>query len=270
MGSNHEEEYQMITLPEKGICAHRGGMGTHPESTLAAFRESIRLGVHMIEFDVRRSRDGRLFLSHDFTLERLTGQKESPEEWTLAELKAIDVGGCTGPRFAGERIATLEEMLTIMPVNVWMLFHLWSGDMKLAREVARVIFRQGRQHQAVLATSADRIEAARKVCPDILTANMRDQPNTSEYVSESMALHVDFVRFWSRRWSDRPLETALIDRAKAAGMRVVYYEPDAPEELAHLYEMGIDFPIVESIEEMMKAAQRLGLEPLEPIFGHTQ
>ena len=260
----------MFTLPEKGICAHRGGMGTHPESTLAAFREAIRLGVHMIEFDVRRSRDGRLFISHDFTLERLTGQKESPEELTLAELKAIDVGSCKGPRFKGERITTFEEMLTIMPVNVWLLVHLWSGDMKLAQEVARVIFRQDRHHQAVLATSADRIEAARKACPEIMTANMSNDPNTAECVDESIALKVEFLRFWSRRWTDRPLTTELVDKAKTAGMRVIYYEPAAPEELIHLYEMGVDFPIIESAEEMMTAAQRLGIEPVEPIFRGPQ
>jgi len=57
-------------LPERGICAHRGASHTHPENTLAAFHEALRLGAHMIEFDVRRSRDGELVLMHDRTVNR--------------------------------------------------------------------------------------------------------------------------------------------------------------------------------------------------------
>ena len=40
-------------LPSRGIAAHRGGTATHPENTLAAFREAIALGAHQIELDVR-------------------------------------------------------------------------------------------------------------------------------------------------------------------------------------------------------------------------
>ena len=38
--------------PTRGICAHRGASDSHPENTIAAFREAIRLGAHMIELDV--------------------------------------------------------------------------------------------------------------------------------------------------------------------------------------------------------------------------
>lgn len=52
-------------MPEKGICAHRGAMDTHPENTLSAFREAVRLGAHMIEFDVRMTKDKALVILHD-------------------------------------------------------------------------------------------------------------------------------------------------------------------------------------------------------------
>ena len=241
-------------------------MDTRPQNTLAAFREAIRLGAQMIEFDVRKSRDERLFISHDPTLERLTGRIERPEQLTLAELREIDAGSATGPQFAGERIPTLEESLAIMPVNVWLLVHLYSGETELAKEVARVILRHDRQHQAVLATLPDKIEAAREACPRIMTANMREHPNTPGYVSESIALRVDFVRFWSAQWTDVPLTPELVSRAMAAEIRVIFYEPRGPEELARLYETGVDFPVVESVAGMMEAAGKLGIAPAEPIF----
>ena len=80
-------------MPSRGICAHRGASDTHPENTLAAFREAIRLGVHMIEFDVALSKDGQLVLMHDTTVDRTTHGNGPVSELTLAELKKLDAVG---------------------------------------------------------------------------------------------------------------------------------------------------------------------------------
>jgi glycerophosphoryl diester phosphodiesterase len=45
--------------------AHRGASWEAPENTPAAFAKAIEAGADMIEFDVRRARDGRLVISHD-------------------------------------------------------------------------------------------------------------------------------------------------------------------------------------------------------------
>jgi glycerophosphoryl diester phosphodiesterase len=47
------------------IVAHRGASAEAPENTLEAFERAIEVGADMIEFDVRRARDGRLVISHD-------------------------------------------------------------------------------------------------------------------------------------------------------------------------------------------------------------
>lgn len=44
---------QDFEMPEKGFCAHRGAMASHPENTIPAFLEAIRVGAHMIELDVQ-------------------------------------------------------------------------------------------------------------------------------------------------------------------------------------------------------------------------
>jgi len=59
-------------MPKRGICAHRGASDTHPENTLAALQQAIALGVQMIEFDVALTKDGKLVLMHDSTINRTT------------------------------------------------------------------------------------------------------------------------------------------------------------------------------------------------------
>jgi glycerophosphoryl diester phosphodiesterase len=47
------------------VVAHRGVASGAAENTIAAFTNAIELGADMIEFDVRRTRDGALIAFHD-------------------------------------------------------------------------------------------------------------------------------------------------------------------------------------------------------------
>jgi glycerophosphoryl diester phosphodiesterase len=47
------------------VAAHRGVAAGAAENTIAAFTNAIEVGADMIEFDVRRTRDGELIAFHD-------------------------------------------------------------------------------------------------------------------------------------------------------------------------------------------------------------
>ncbi len=96
------------------VHAHRGGAGLAPENTLAAFRSALALKVDVLELDVHISRDGEVVVLHDFTLSRTARVTGYVREMTLGELKRLDVGTWFDPRFAGERIPTLREVLDLV------------------------------------------------------------------------------------------------------------------------------------------------------------
>src|SRR5690606_31072565 len=52
--------------------AHRGGARLFPENTLAAFEGAFELGCTTIELDLRLTRDGKLVVLHDPTVDRTT------------------------------------------------------------------------------------------------------------------------------------------------------------------------------------------------------
>lgn len=83
------------------IIAHRGASATAPENTLAAFALAYEQRADMIELDVQLSADGELVVFHDATTERWDGQPRPVSACTLADLRALDIGG--------ERVATLAE-----------------------------------------------------------------------------------------------------------------------------------------------------------------
>ena len=95
--------------------AHRGasGDGHAPENTLAAFQKAIEMGVDGVECDVHCTKDDSVVIIHDNTLNRTTDIKGIVEEMTLDEVKKADAGSWFDPRFAGERVPTLRELLEL-------------------------------------------------------------------------------------------------------------------------------------------------------------
>ncbi|HYB20380.1 MAG TPA: glycerophosphodiester phosphodiesterase family protein, partial [Thermodesulfobacteriota bacterium] len=83
------------------VIAHRGFSGAAPENTLAAFHQAIEAGSDMIELDIQLSKDGKIVVLHDDTLERTTNGRGRAVDFTLQELKAFDAGSWFGVQFSG-------------------------------------------------------------------------------------------------------------------------------------------------------------------------
>ncbi len=93
--------------------AHKGEHLHHPENTLPAFQEAIRLGADFIEVDVRTTADGKLVLSHDGTVNRCTNGKGEIAKMNFDEIRALDAGIKFGPQFAGTKVPTFDEVLDL-------------------------------------------------------------------------------------------------------------------------------------------------------------
>lgn len=96
------------------IVGHRGVAGTHPENTKASIEQAAKLGLKWIEVDIQPTQDDQLVVCHDHTLERCSDGKGRVDEHTLAELRQLDFGSWKSEQFAGEKILTLEELLTLV------------------------------------------------------------------------------------------------------------------------------------------------------------
>ncbi|MFI1430627.1 glycerophosphodiester phosphodiesterase [Streptomyces lydicus] len=107
------------------VIAHRGASRYAPENTLAAVDAAHRRGLLWVENDVQRTKDGRLVVVHDTTLERTTNAAtvfpgRAPwrvGDFTAAEIARLDAGSWFGAPFAGERVPTLDAYLRRLERN---------------------------------------------------------------------------------------------------------------------------------------------------------
>lgn len=79
-------------LPRPCILAHRGSPQYHAPHSLAGYHEAVEAGADFIEFDVNSTKDHKLIICHDVTLNSETDVAEKfPEKFSKEEiLSAID------------------------------------------------------------------------------------------------------------------------------------------------------------------------------------
>ena len=87
--------------------SHRGGALLAPENTLAAFENTVALGAHYYELDVRMSSDDSLVIMHDESINRTTNGLGNVRAMTFAQLSVWDAGSWFGTEFAGQKIPLL-------------------------------------------------------------------------------------------------------------------------------------------------------------------
>ena len=57
------------------IIGHRGAPRYEPENTLSSFKKAVELGVDMLEVDARMTKDKKIVIIHDPTVDRVTNGK---------------------------------------------------------------------------------------------------------------------------------------------------------------------------------------------------
>ena len=251
-------------LPEKGLCAHRGAMTHYPENTLIAFQAAIDQGAHMIEFDIHLTRDHHLVVIHDETVDRTTNGQGAVADMTLEELRGLDAGSWKDPKFAGEQIPTLQEVLEMMPINIWLNVHVKNTE-GIGKLIAEEIVRQDRTHQAFLACSKAVAEEAKSVHPAMKICNMDRQSSNWDYVHQTVDQKADFIQL-KGEVSDEYLK--MTKHLHMENIRINYFGTDSPQKIKWLFDAGVDFPLVNNITESIKVCERLGIEPLTPLYRH--
>lgn len=96
------------------VIAHRGANKYAPQNTLAAFKKAYELGCDGFETDVHITKDGKVVICHNYTIDETSTGKGKVADMTLDELKGYDFGSYYSKKFEGTEIPTLDEFLSFV------------------------------------------------------------------------------------------------------------------------------------------------------------
>jgi glycerophosphoryl diester phosphodiesterase len=215
--------------------AHRGHSIAYPENTMEAYRKAIELGVEMIECDVNITRDGKLVMMHDSTLDRTTTGSGRVSASSWEEIQRLDAGAKFQPEFAGVRVPSTEEtLLFYKEAGILSCFEVKGADGdesdRIALGLVELFIKHDMLDKAFLSSyHHDCLRLAQSKCPELLIGPERlpdDAPadpleavrqakaflcarapapvHGSDRLRLCIALHENNIAVWSWSTNDEP------------------------------------------------------------------
>ncbi len=215
------------------IIAHRGASGEFPENTLPAFAAAIEAGAQMCELDVQLTGDAVAVVIHDETVDRTTNGTGAVAAISLAQVRRLDAGVKFGAAFAGTRIPTLEEVLTLVKGRCALNVELKSPGVE--REVCRLLRAHVRINDTLVSSfDWNALAAARRLEPALRLGVL------AEGDFDTMLQTASRLRAVSVNPRFDLVTPALVEKAHRAGFKLLAWTVDQVEELKRIVALGVD------------------------------
>jgi glycerophosphoryl diester phosphodiesterase len=246
--------------------AHQGGSFEGPSSTLAAIEHALAVGATAIELDVHATKDRRVVVCHDESVDRTTNHHGEIADLTLAELRAMDNaywwidGDVVSPgRPASEYltrgrapedphygVATLEEVATAFP---GVLFNLdlkrTSPDVEAYEALLYDELRTLEITESVIVASFHdhAIQRFRALARDVATSAATEETATFYFSHLESAPIVPPVTAFQvpATFGDVEVVTeSFVEAAHRAGVAVHVWTINDVDQMARLLDLGVD------------------------------
>jgi glycerophosphoryl diester phosphodiesterase len=224
------------------IIAHRGASFDAPENTLAAFRLAWEQGADGIEGDFMLTADGQIICFHDLDTRRVAAETRVVKESTFAQLQALDVGRWKDEQWRGERIATLRDVLDVIPAGKRLVIELKDGP-EIVEPLARILAAAAISSNDILIISLvdATIAECKRQLPHVkwhwLSGYKRDaqgkwQPTADEVIATIQRLGA--VGFGSQALPEH-FDAAFVARLRAASIEEFHVWTVDDPEVARFY-----------------------------------
>lgn len=121
------------------VISHRGDWRNYPENSIPAIESIIRMGVDMMELDVKMTKDSVLVLMHDKTIDRMTNGKGLVSDITYDSLMTFNMKRAHNVATDSIKVPTLREALLCCKdrilVNVDHAYPYYKEIVELADEL---------------------------------------------------------------------------------------------------------------------------------------
>lgn len=257
------------------VHGHRGARAVLPENTMPAFEYAIDQGADAIEMDIAVTRDDVLVVSHDPVLNpeicRSPGGSRVIRELTFAALRLWDCGSLVNPRFPeqqpipGARIPALDEVLALAPYGTF-LFNIEAKIFpdhpeltptpgRFAELLLRSIDRHNLRPRVIVQSFDFRILAAmQQLAPDIRLAALYEDESLGDFVSVARSAGAPIIA------PNKAMVTpASVAGAHQAGLQVIPWTANTPEEWSALIAAGVDGIITDDPAALIAYLKQTGL-----------
>jgi glycerophosphoryl diester phosphodiesterase len=259
------------------VHGHRGARAVRPENTLPAFEYAIAVGVDVLELDMGVTKDNVVVVSHDPRLHEpiCTGPKNDVpiRELTLAQLRRYDCGAKRNPLFPkqmpvpGTHMPTLDEVFALAPRGRFefnietKIFAKYPELTPPPEEFTKLVLERIRAHKLerrIILQSFDfrTLHVMKKLAPEIRrSALIEGEPRSFVKAAEEAEATIISPRY-------NLVTKEEVAASHKAGLQVVPWTPNTPEEWDKLIAANVDAIISDDPAELIRHLASYGRKPL--------
>ena len=261
-GPNHPFFRQRRT-PE--VIAHRGGGGEWPGETIYAFEQAVKIGVDILEMDIRYTSDDDLILMHNSNVKDTTGVDRHVKQFTSAEIQGLDAAywwrkaGKVFPLGARLGVPRLEDVLKEfrgMRLNIEI--KPWDFPIRLIKELCSLLRKYQMTDKVLIASGWHMpLFLFRRECPEVATsASVIEMISFRALKAIKFRPNADAIQTISRIGKCERITKEFIGRAHKSDLLVHGWTVNQPEEMGRLLSLGVDGIITDYPTTLLKLLGR--------------
>lgn len=172
------------------IISHRGANKKAPQNTIPAFKMSKVLNADGIETDVHLTKDNRIVICHNYTVDATSNGKGVIDEMTFDELRKLDFGSYFSSDFKGVTLPELCELIEVVKdmtlINIEIKSPPKNND--LVKRTIDEIYKYGIEKNTIISCfNPECIRESKEFAPEIKTGLLYE---TGELGNEIMSFGV--------------------------------------------------------------------------------
>jgi len=209
--------------------AHRGASDYAPENTLEAFRKAVELKLEVVEFDVHRTKDGKLVIMHDHNVKKTTDGLGSIHTLSLKELKKIHEPN-------GESVPTLQEVINILKNKC--ICKIDIKDSNITEKVLKMIKKNHIENSVIITSELISVLKKSKILsPEIKIelGGFKEKRPVEEMIKEVKDINAEII---SPHYSI--ITKKLVDESHKNGLEVHVWTVDDPKLMKKMKKLGVD------------------------------
>lgn len=230
------------------VTAHRGDAVNAPDNTMSSLLGAIASKADYSELDVQETKDGVVVLTHDANLKNNTGVDKNIWELTFDEVQKLDVGSHFSPKFAGEKIPTLDSIIKAAnkKIKLNIEIKLNGHDQKLEERVVKLIEDNNFVDQCVV-TSLDynALQKVKKLNPKIKVGY-----TVFVGMGDVTALNVDFLSV-----EEAVATPEFIEKVHKNNKMIYVWIINDPDKMEKFIDLQVNSIITDDSKELTRLIQ---------------
>lgn len=237
----------MKIMAKSLVISHRGANRYAPQNTLPAFRKGYALGADGFETDVHITKDGKIVLCHNYTIDETSDGCGEIATKTLADLKGYDFGKYFSDKFKGTEIPTIDDFLSFVETTDITVLNIEikspkEAETAIVSETLKAVNEHGLKDKLLISSFDPKILMEVKKLDRTVNTGFLYAPNSPTLLQMAWkqltfckeigvdAVHPHFFF----------VNKSFVERAHKMGLKVNPWTVNSEKQIDKMIELGVD------------------------------